>query len=266
MGAKTLHPNAENDQIHVPKDFSIASKNDMLVKGEQGSVVWESRYLLPPALNFVDGDVAPPTEVHGDIYVIMDSSAIDSGWDGATDNDWLRYDTSADTWFSITPVEGVRIYNKTSNSDWVFTNIASTLVWNEQRSVQEATKLIESRDVVTLNGSPIELVAAPGSGKAIEVISWTAQAVTTAGFTAYDTNITLVLITDTAASEQAQNKQVLISTVARISRGIVIETRGGTATTQLVDNKALTVSVNTGEALNGNFDLKIFITYRIITL
>jgi len=64
-----------------------------LVKDEQASIRWERRNILPAAISFVDGDDAPPTENDGDIYVIINATSVEDGWDGASNNDWVRFDS-----------------------------------------------------------------------------------------------------------------------------------------------------------------------------
>jgi len=126
MGAETLHPTIPNDQIHPPRDFPDAAVNDILVKDEQSSIRWERRNILPRAISFVDGDDAPPTENDNDVYVIIDATSVEAGWDGASNNDWVRFDFENDTWFSITPQAGYLVYNENiskyklyNGTDWV---------------------------------------------------------------------------------------------------------------------------------------------------
>lgn len=263
MDAESLHPNCPDLQRHPPKGFSTAFKNYMVVMDEQGGLLWETRYLLPPAINFVDGDSPPPTEIDGDIYVILDSGAVDPDWDGAQDNDWLRYDTSADTWFAITPVEGVRCWDENLNTDREFDG--DEWIIRGGGGILTAELLILSADVLQLNSAPFDIVAAPGSGKAIEVISWSTQAIDRAAMAAYDTNTSLRLLTDTAGIFQGIDNTILTSTATRVGRGTQQGTTGA-ATTQIINNKKLTVTVGTNDPANGNFDIKIFITYRIIKL
>lgn len=264
--AGSLHPTVPNDQIHPPRDFPGAAKNDMMLKDEQGGILWEARFTMPAALNFVTASSAPPTEVHGDIYVLVDSSVPHSNWDGAAQNDFVRYDTSADTWFSITPVEGVQIYDKTEQAYKVFGSNNDWSVGGESvPRILETSLIIATADVLTLNGTPIEVVSAPGAGFAIEVVSWSTRTIDQAVLTKYTANTQLILITDTADDDQAIDTGTLTSTATRISRGVISIPVGAT-NTQLVDNKALMASVNSGNPSSGDFDIKLYVQYRIIKL
>lgn len=261
-----LHPIIPNDQVHPPRDFPGASVGDMLVKNEQAGVLWEARYTMPAALNFVTGANAPPTEVHGDIYVLLDSSVSHANWDGALQNDFVRYDSSADTWFSISPVEGVQIYDKTAQTYKAFGDDSDWHIGGQSApQVLETSLLIVTADVLTLNGTPIEIVAAPGAGFAIEVVSWSTRAIDQAAMTAYAANTGLILITDTAQDDQMVDNRTLISTATRILRGAIGAASGAT-NTQLVENKALMASVDSGDPTTGDFDIKLYVQYRIIRL
>lgn len=254
---ETLHPDIPDAQIHVCKGFAGATKNNTLVKSEQGSLLWEDRYLLPPAKNFVLASSVPPTETHGDIYVIVDSTP-HANWDGASENDWVRFDTSADTWFSISPVEGIRSYDKTLNGYWEFDGSD----WIS--GVFYAKKTIATADVLQLNSTPIEILAAPGAGKAIELISWAISITFVSA--AYVTNTDLQLKTDTADDAQGLSEGVLASTVSRKLKGDFTIVAPVSTNTQIVENKALQVTVKTGNPASGDSDIIIYATYRIIRL
>jgi hypothetical protein len=258
--SETLHPDIPDNQLHPCKGFADSVKNNMLVKDEQGALLWEDRYLLPPAKNFVLASSAPPTESNGDIYVIVDSTAPHADWDGAAEDSWVRFDTSADTWFSINPVEGIRCYDKTLNGYWEYDGNN----WISGAFSAELT--IATSDVLTLNGTPIELVAAPGSGKVIELISWATRLVFVSA--AYDTNTELELKTDTADQSQGSDIGILLSTVTRtIKGGFNVSGAPWTAAhTQSIENKALQVTVKSGNPGTGDSDITIYATYRIIQL
>lgn len=131
---------------------------------------------------------------------------------------------------------------------------------------------ILTADVLTLNGTPIEVVAAPGSGFAIEVIS-ASVGYSTYGGAAYAANTTLTLITDTATFPQLGNPSLLISTVNAkkytnfidIGYGSFISAAGA-ADTILIENKALMVSVDNGNPTTGNSDINVKIAYRLIAI
>ena len=113
-----LHKNitAETD-IHNPKWFSNANNGDYAWKNEQGNLESIDELLLPAALNFVDGSVAPPTSNVGDIYVLSSGGSVNAGWGSVSLQDWVRYDGAA--WNSITPQKSSLCYNE--NTDKLLT-------------------------------------------------------------------------------------------------------------------------------------------------
>lgn len=117
---KNLHFNLEEDQKHTPQGFSTASNNSVPTRDEQGALIWDERMTIPAALDFADASLAPPTENDGDIYVLVDSSAVEAGWDGASENDWVRYDADSSAWFGITPTDGTQCFDKTASEYKVF--------------------------------------------------------------------------------------------------------------------------------------------------
>ena len=66
-----LHRNITNSSdIHNPKWFPDSNNGDYAFKNEKGELESIDELLLPGALNFVDGSVAPPTTATGDIYIL----------------------------------------------------------------------------------------------------------------------------------------------------------------------------------------------------
>ena len=86
--------------IHNPKWFSGANNGDYAFKNEKGELESIDELLLPAALNFVDGSVAPPTTNSGDIYILSSGGSVNAGWGGVSLQDWVRYDGTA--WISNT--------------------------------------------------------------------------------------------------------------------------------------------------------------------
>lgn len=128
----------------------------------------------------------------------------------------------------------------------------------------QASKTITTAQVKLLNTTPIEIVAAPGAGKAIELISLNSDMTFVSA--AYTANTSLILITDTALDSQASDGRILLSTGTRITRGVIIVSGPGTVNSQLVENKALNVSVSTGDPATGDSDVIINISYRIVNV
>jgi len=123
--------------------------------------------------------------------------------------------------------------------------------------------VIPTASVLTLFATPIEIVAAPGSGYAIEVIS--ASFSSTFNSVAYATNTNLLLITDTATVEQYNYSTGLAFTVTT-HKQMIVKAASAVGATQIIANKALYVKAETGNPTAGNSDIKVYVQYRIITL
>ena len=114
-----LHKNINNEaDIHNPKWFKNANNGDYAFKNEKGQLESTDELLLPAALNFVDGSVAPPTTNAGDIYILSLGGSVNAGWGGVSLQDWVRYDGAA--WNSITPQKGSMCYDKNADALKVF--------------------------------------------------------------------------------------------------------------------------------------------------
>jgi hypothetical protein len=134
-----LHKNitAETD-IHNPKWFSNANNGDYAWKNEQGNLESIDELLLPAALNFVDGSVAPPTSNVGDIYVLSSGGSVNAGWGSVSLQDWVRYDGAA--WNSITPQKSSLCYNENSDTLLSFNGLAWAAIGGGIDNVTSAQK------------------------------------------------------------------------------------------------------------------------------
>jgi hypothetical protein len=149
----------------------------------------------------------------------------------------------------------------------LFYNQADGVLWTRGDSgiecIQGTAKLtIATADVLTLNTTPIEIVAAPGAGYAIEVISASMKMVYNSA--TYATNTSLELLTAGATNSQAST--VIKNSASTIRRFADATTLASATATQLVDNAALNVTVASGDPTAGDSDITIYVTYRIITL
>ena len=149
----------------------------------------------------------------------------------------------------------------------LFYNQADGVLWTRGDSgiecIQGTAKLtIATVDVLHLNTTPIEIVAAPGVGYAIEVISASMKMVYNSA--TYATNTSLELLTAGATNSQAST--VIKNSASTIRRFADATTLASATATQLVDNAALNVTVASGDPTAGDSDITIYVTYRIITL
>lgn len=138
-----LHKNisAEGD-IHNPKWFSGANNGDVAWRNELGVLESTDELVLPAALNFVDGSVAPPTSNTGDIYVLSSGASVNVGWGTVALGDWVRYDGT--TWNVITPQKSTLCYNETL--DKLFSYSGS--VWAEVGGGGGGNTIYTSNDTI----------------------------------------------------------------------------------------------------------------------
>jgi len=122
---------------------------------------------------------------------------------------------------------------------------------------------IPSASVLTLFSTPYTLLPAPGAGKAIRLVDWSASI--TYNSIAYATNTTLQIYTATAGTVQGSNSVILTSTASRHLLGS-LTSASGTTSTQLIANQALLLNTLSGNPTAGNSVLTIYIGYDIITL
>ena len=122
--------------------------------------------------------------------------------------------------------------------------------------------VLSAGEIKTLNTTPIELVAAPGSGKVVKIQSIVANL--TFGTVAFATNTNLQIITSGASVSQYE-LDMLGATVSTI-RQMKDNTTSNVAHTQLLDNTAVNVIAETGDPTTGDGTVTIYATYDIITL
>lgn len=128
--------------------------------------------------------------------------------------------------------------------------------------IQCTSLTIATADVLKLNVTPLEIVAAQGAGTLIVPVS--AQMEMTFNSVAYATNTTLVLGHNTAALGIMSNS-TLNSTISNITN---FDTwiAPTAVNTQMIANQALQVSVATGNPTAGDSDITVHLTYMVITL
>jgi hypothetical protein len=111
-----LHKNIPELELHAPKGFTLGTTNSMsyAIRTEGDVADYQDIEYLPAAINFVDGNLPPPTLVLGDIYVVIDGGGgvVDPAWNGIPFNSWTRYDSSA--WNGVAAVDGFQCYDKTA--------------------------------------------------------------------------------------------------------------------------------------------------------
>jgi hypothetical protein len=161
--------------------------------------------------------------------------------------------------------DGVRLDNDATapGNDYFYgTNSAGVKGWYPKTgTVLETTLSIPTAQVLTLNATPLQIIAAPGAGYAIEVE--TAIMELTYNSAAYATYTNLQVITDTADMSQFYGAFYLAATkTVRVK----LTAQGITDKTQIIENKAVFVSVAAGDPTAGDSDIKVYVKYRIIAV
>ncbi|HDZ68902.1 MAG TPA: hypothetical protein ENH43_00580 [Phycisphaerales bacterium] len=117
-------------------------------------------------------------------------------------------------------------------------------------------------ELKTLNSAPFEIIAAPGAGKYIRVISLEARMVFQA--VAYVNNLTPKIAIDTA-DDPLFNFQLnwmgnTMDSFIQLSKQAGLPDRN-----QFVENKSLQLINTVGDSINGDSLLELFVLYQIIS-
>lgn len=226
--------------IHNPKWFSGANNGDYAFKNEKGELESIDELLLPAALNFVDGSVAPPTTNSGDIYILSSGGSVNAGWGGVSLQDWVRYDGTA--WNSITPQKSSLCYDKTADALKVYDGSA----WAGMGSSFGKFGIADSTGAFTYYSGIDTALAAASSGDVIEQfanisVSGTSSINFVDGIT---WNMNGYEYKNTAASDFYVFR-VPASTTFRITGGGKIKKTGGTggATNAVMYSNQITATV-----------------------
>lgn len=118
---------------------------------------------------------------------------------------------------------------------------------------------ITSAQVLALNSTPLQIVAAPGAGYAIEVISATLKV--DFNTTPYATNVIIGVFCDGADVSQYR-ASTLDASITQISLLNDVDVPGS-GQTQIIENTGLYVKVEAGDPTAGDSDISVTVTYRI---
>ena len=154
------------------------------------------------------------------------------------------------TWIATDIYKGELFYNQADNVLW-------TRGDSGIECIQGTAKLtIASADVLTLNTTPITIVAAQGVGTVIEVLS----AFVSIDFntTGYATNTTLQVVNNLTSDPQFDGDVL----GALSSENLTLTP----SLSSLTENQDLVVSVATNDPDSGDSDITVYVTYRIIKL
>ena len=129
-------------------------------------------------------------------------------------------------------------------------------------SLQSASLVIPSAQVLALNTTPQTIVEAQGAGKAIEVIS--ASIKLSFNTTAYSTANAVLL--ETSGANQRQAEAVVFDSTVSTVRNFITHQAGSPTDTQIIANAALQVKSKTADPTLGDSDVEVFVLYRVIDI
>lgn len=148
----------------------------------------------------------------------------------------------------------------------LFYNQADGVLWTRSDSgidcIQGTAKVvIPTAQVLTLNSVPVQIVAAPGSGYAIEVVSGMVSIAYST--VTYATNTTIGIIS-AGADDSQYELDFLAATITK--KNVLSPNLSSNNKTQMLENTALNVTVQTGNPTAGDSEITVYLNYRIITL
>jgi hypothetical protein len=158
------------------------------------------------------------------------------------------------TWIATDIYKGELFYNQADGVLWSRDDNGVSCLGGSVKVV------LTKAQVLALNTTPITLVGAV-SGYAIEVIS--ASVRNQSRFLPYATNLNLQLLTDTATDAQFDNAKILLTSVPAFWKMSAVQATSATDT-QLIENKALTATIETGDPTSGGDEVELHVTYRLL--
>jgi hypothetical protein len=144
-------------------------------------------------------------------------------------------------------------------------NLATAILGSSTSpTIYSGTATINSAAILTINTTPIQLIAAAGAGKAIVMLG-TTTVTSTYGTVAYATNTNVEIYTDTATEAQIFFQTVLNNTLTRTTMGSVLNAPAA-ANTQIIANKGIYLTTLSGNPTAGDGSITINYQYIIIDL
>ncbi len=139
----------------------------------------------------------------------------------------------------------------------------SDVMSNLQCEIKCASVNIPTASVLTLNATPVQLVAAAGAGTLIDIISVSGHL--DYQTTPYATNVDLEIIASGASVAQFGSSFFINGTVAKYDKfeptGVAVVSNDN-----MVANADINVKVRAGDPTAGDSDITIYALYRVITL
>ena len=269
------------------KDGTIALSK--LVNLTRGSIIVGNASNVPAAVDFKtsgnipigDGTTLNSVAITGDITLSsggvtdivaatvgineISSTIAGNGLQGGSGSSLSVKPNTVDGTSLTTAANGLSLTNDANspgNNKFYGTNSSGVKGWQSIPNVSfEVTITIGTAEVLTLNGSHVLAIAAPGLGKAI-VVEDAVMYINYVSAT-YAANTTLQVITKGAdiAQKEGTNFLATSKTVA-----VKLNDTGVTDKTQIISNQGVEIMAKTGNPTTGDSDVVVYIKYRIINL
>jgi hypothetical protein len=161
-------------------------------------------------------------------------------------------------------IDGGKLSSNSVPLSALVTTVQNQLNTMAAQSLATASAPISSADVLTLYSSPINIVAAPGAGLALQAVDGVAWV--DYNTIPYTTNVGVDIITDTATTAQLRIAVLLNTTTSTPRNFSQVAAPVNAADTQLIPNKALNITVPVGNPAAGNSPLNYIVFYRTLTV
>lgn len=152
-------------------------------------------------------------------------------------------------------------YQENDESPMIDTyGVAETLTYinnqlNPDENISYEELSLSSADILTLNGTPVEIIATPGAGKYISIVSAVIEY--DYGTIQYINNLTADLVTSTTGTIQANATNAFSGAADKVTRFIPV---AGVVQA----DQGISVKMNTGNPANGNGTAIVKVKYTIL--
>lgn len=151
-------------------DLSVYSTGDFITFVDSGNANNDGTFAITAIDNGADWiEILNPIRTSSTGDEASDSpcvgSVTDAEWDGAQQNDWVRYNAADDFWYNINAEVSFLCYNVTTGSVLKFNGVT----WfGEDTDVKKIVLLVSAAELATLFTSPVNIgIPSPGVGKYI---------------------------------------------------------------------------------------------------
>lgn len=157
-------------------------------------------------------------------------------------------------------VDGTSFVNQgsSSSSAWVAIPVGTS---GSFVTTQKVT--IASADILTLNGTPVELVPAPAAGKVIEVLGVVGRMNFLTA--AYATNTNLQIVDTTSGEVLAEDSGTLLAAAGNVVASVPLSLNAS-AGIEITPAGSVSATVETGNPATGAGSLDLYVSYKVITL